>query len=62
MKRVILRESVYIDLSDEKYNNCKNTNVIDEKTGELLFTAKNVQLDRYMVLIVPLTEFKDIDE
>lgn len=62
MKRVRLCETAYIDLTEEQYNNCETTNVIDKKTRELLFMAKNVQLPKNMVLIVPLTEFKDIND
>ena len=62
MKRVTLCESAYIDISEEDYNKCYKRNIIDEKTNELLYVVKVISLAKNMILLVPLTEFKDINE
>lgn len=61
MKRVKLCDTACIELSEEQFNNTKTVNMMAEKTNEVLYQAKEIYLQRNMVLLVPLSEFEDVE-
>lgn len=61
MKRVKLCDTAYIELSEEQFDNTKTVNMMAEKTNEVLYQAKEIYLQRNMVLLVPLSEFEDVE-
>lgn len=62
MKRVTLCETAYIDLTEEQYNNCKTIHLISETTGELREEAKEIYLEKEMILIVPIVAFENVND
>lgn len=61
MKRVKLCDTAYIELSDEQYQNSKTVQMLSSETNKTLYEAKEIYLPRDMVLLVPLSEFEEME-
>lgn len=62
MKRITLCETAYIDITDEQFKNNKSISIIDKETNKFLFLAKRLYLPKDMILIVPLSEFEEVED
>ena len=62
IRRLILCDTAYIDLTEQQFKDAKTVHIIGEDGKSVKYEAKELYLERGIIMLVPIGAFKELEE